>query len=449
MVLRATIQINLAGQWQDAATVSPVDISQGHVGASVLEYLPHYALAHIGQSEDAAGVSCRYPANFDYYDLLTWPPLLLDLLPNGAGRERWLTQLLIADGLSADWPLLLHACANPPGNLRIKEAAENRRKLHTLPQADGRQVAITHHAGFSQQDIVDKQEHFIEYAYQHGAFAAGASDVQGVAPKFLMVVDSLGRWHAQGALEETQEHAHYIVKFPRGKSTADKQVLKNEAAYMQVAKALGISVHGPLVWRQNTLFIPRFDRPVGAQNQLQYLGMESLGSLAGVGLYGSEYGGAPNHGDLVAALANYSTQPTADVLEYIKRDVLNIMLGNKDNHARNSAVLKSFHATKAKVCLSPLFDFAPMYLDPEIIPRACRWPGDQETGGQPNWVSVVNNMPPLVDKNAVRQGLLNWLPILQTTAAVMVGCGVDESIVTYCKPAIKRQITALGSLSDA
>jgi len=144
MVLRATIQINLAGQWQDAATVSPVDISQGHVGASVLEYLPHYALAHIGQSEDATGVSCRYSANFDYYDLLTWPPLLLDLLPNGAGRERWLTQLLIADGLPADWPLLLHACANPPGNLRIKEAAENRRKLLMLPQADGRQVAITH-----------------------------------------------------------------------------------------------------------------------------------------------------------------------------------------------------------------------------------------------------------------------------------------------------------------
>jgi hypothetical protein len=29
-----------------------------------------------------------------------------------------------------------------------------------------------------------------------------------------------------------------------------------------------------------------------------------------------------------------------DLLEYIKRDIANVVLGNKDNHARNTAVMR-------------------------------------------------------------------------------------------------------------
>lgn len=50
-----------------------------------------------------------------------------------------------------------------------------------------------------------------------------------------------------------------------------------------------------------------------------------------------------------------------DQLAYMLRDILNLALRNTDNHGRNAAVLR----TGGQVGLSPIFDFAPMFLDPE------------------------------------------------------------------------------------
>ena len=84
----------------------------------------------------------------------------------------------------------------------------------------------------------------------------------------------------------------------------------------------------------------------------------------------------------------YSSKPDLDVMEYLKRDILNVALGNSDNHARNTALLKY---TDGTIRLAPLFDFAPMFLDPTGIRRSSRW--QQEEGvGFPNWPTIVDEL---------------------------------------------------------
>ena len=102
---------------------------------------------------------------------------------------------------------------------------------------------------------------------------------------------------------------------------------------MTLAQQLGLRVHAPLVLRERALFIPRFDRVV-QDGQVLRLAQESIATLTGMPGFES----VPTHDQVCAALLRHCTNPQAEVLEYIKRDVANLALGNKDNHARNTAV---------------------------------------------------------------------------------------------------------------
>lgn len=51
--------------------------------------------------------------------------------------------------------------------------------------------------------------------------------------------------------------------------------------------------------------------------------------------------------------------------------------------------------------LAPFFDFAPMCLDPEGIARVCRWSGDVESAGDPEWGRVIELFP---DRDGVLRG---------------------------------------------
>lgn len=109
-------------------------------------------------------------------------------------------------------------------------------------------------------------------------------------------------------------------------------------------------------------------------------GQESIASLCGIGGFGR----VPSHNDVCGKLGEVATDPTRDIIEYIKRDVANIVLGNKDNYARNTAIQRRRDGTMA---LTPLFDFAPMWLHPDGIARRMRWQADD--GGSPVWRSVI------------------------------------------------------------
>ncbi|HCH31508.1 MAG TPA: phosphatidylinositol kinase [Oceanospirillaceae bacterium] len=443
----ATIQIYHSHQWHDAATIRSDTTVDGHNGGCYFEYVMAYALEYINPRYPLQGsIACTLPVTFDLLDLPHWPAVILDILPSGAGRAHWLKHLKLTDGDNADWPLLLHGAGSPPGSLRIKEAHAIRGSNQILPTADGALVRAQEHPGFELDDILHKQEHFIEYAYQHGAISTGASDVQGVAPKFLMCQDHAGRWHAEGVLPDEKIAGHYLVKFPRGKTASDRQLLKNEAAYMRVATQLGLKTHAsktPITWYPNALIIPRFDRKTIPNGQVERYAMESLCALAGIAKFGIEYGGQPSHNQLVDALVRYASQPTQEVIEYIKRDVVNIALGNTDNHARNTSILRNPSNT---ITLAPMYDFAPMYIDPEGVPRSCRWANTQEHAGQPDWRAVIEHLPLMVNKPNVRQALTNFISHLKDLPNIMQQAQVDHDIIERRSPSIQSQINALGQL---
>ena len=96
------------------------------------------------------------------------------------------------------------------------------------------------------------------------------------------------------------------------------------------------------------------------------LGQESLVSAIGV----ADFGHVGTHEAYIDVLRQYSANPFADIVEYLKRDIANLALGNPDNHGRNSALSKHQDGT---IRLSPLFDFAPMRLAKEGIVRSTRW----------------------------------------------------------------------------
>ena len=365
--MRCTVEIFLDGRWLKAGffELDESQINLGAGGSGRFDYDIDYAVKNIDQPYCQVGV--RYPVNFELYRESRWPAFLLDLLPSGAGRRVWVKRLNLIDNESADWSLLLKAAGNPPGNLRIREASER---------------SLVDHPGFEKSDIVNRHEDFIEYAEKNGALVAGATDVQGEAPKFLMSRDCRGKWHPDGALPDSEVEKFWLIKFPRGTTDQDRLILKNEAPYYEVARSFGLRTGEPLEFADNSLFISRFDRAV-RMGQVERYGLETMASaiaLSSFGRYGS-------HLSFCRAIAEHSSFPDEEILEYLMRDILNVALRNTDNHGRNTALIKY---PSGKIGLSPLYDFAPMFLDPEGIARATRWDGVLETEiGRPAWGRIA------------------------------------------------------------
>jgi hypothetical protein len=69
------------------------------------------------------------------------------------------------------------------------------------------------------------------------------------------------------------------------------------------------------------------------------------------------------------------TDPEKELREFVLRDLLDVALGNTDNHARNTSVLKW---PDGRIELSPLYDFAPMILDRRMVARVSRWEDDRD-----------------------------------------------------------------------
>lgn len=437
--MTATLEIFRRGAWRPAAILTPVDERAGLGSACRFEYLDEYAVENAGpDSSTAAGLSCRYPADFQQHRLNRWPPFILDLLPNGYGRRQWLEQLDLRDGPAADWPLLLRGAAYPPGNIRVAEAVAAKNPNTLVPTTSDDIVPMKDHPGFKRADVIAQHEAFVEYAFQQGIHAAGASDVQGVAPKLLLAQDHAGAWHAEGRLADKDVRSHWLVKRPRGDREANRKVLRNEAAYMRVAKRLGLKVHAELGWEADNLFVPRFDRRV-CGGKVERYGMESLYSAAGV----AEYGAQIPHEALCNAIEAYCTEPEAELIEYIKRDIANVVLGNKDNHGRNTALLR---CETGIVKLAPLFDFAPMYLDPEGVARVCRWSGNAETAGEPEWAAVAALFPG--KEKTLRAMLRDFGCRLRRLPEFMRDSGVDDDIIERCEPFIKAHSRQLLDLRE-
>ena len=158
---------------------------------------------------------------------------------------------------------------------------------------------------------------------------------------------------------------------------------------------------------------------------VERLGMESMASVCGI----SEFGLRGSHNRCCAMIARFATNPRQEILEYIKRDILNTSLRNTDNHGRNTAFLKEPSGT---VALSPLFDFAPMFLDPEGIARASRWDAEGEKViGLPDWGCVAEDLEQEIgfSSTELRQWLADQAPAVERLPQRMKECGAEEELI--------------------
>jgi len=303
------IQIFLDNRWKTAAVFEPDarTLERGIAGGGRLQYDIDYAVAYLGNR--AAELIPGLTVGFELYRFTQWPPFLVDLLPAGAGRRTWLRRMETAnDGPQMDWYLLTKSAGAPPGNLRIAEA------VLTPPPGHFK-------FGFPRSDIIEQRERFLDYAEERGAHVAGASSVQGEAPKYLLAEDHAGMFHAEGALPDEKVQKFWLVKFPRGSRTDERnqQILRNEARYLEVARRFGIRTAEPLIYEKDALFVPRFDRKV-ADGRVERLGMHSLFAIANI----PGFGQAVRHEAYCLALAKVVADPVRELREYVRRDILNL-----------------------------------------------------------------------------------------------------------------------------
>ncbi|HEY4292687.1 type II toxin-antitoxin system HipA family toxin [Luteibacter sp.] len=387
-----------------------------------------YALDYTGRT-DASALTVNFPVTLEQTVATTWPPFLTDLLPQGYGRQELLRRLDMSEttGASADWRLLLAGAGNTIGNIRVREAAD---RLMEHADSDRR--------GFTLDEIVERGEAFTEHLARHGLFVAGSSGVQGEWPKILLTEARDGLYYLDHALPDNDAVTHWLVKFSRGPNAALATILRLEMPYMELARHLGLDVHGPMKGGPRTLFIPRFDREVTEAGVVHHA-QESLASVCGL----AGFGLAPPHNTAVGRLARICTHGERDIAEYLRRDVANVALGNKDNHARNTAIQRR---ADGYIGLTPLFDFVPMMLHPDGIARRMRWKEDDD--GFPRWASVIRQTTEAtgIDGGILASALAEMIPSLRSLREYALDSGVDREVMDMQRAAIDGIVAQLEAL---
>jgi serine/threonine-protein kinase HipA len=354
-----------------------------------------------------------------------WPAFLIDLLPQGAARRR----LERAAGTElTEWQLLMGGAFNPVGNLRVLPDELPPRRAHRP---------------FTLLEMTRRGDEFLEYAAGVGAAVTGASDTQGEAPKFWVAQDKEGQWYPDDGDCDAFAVKHALLKFPVPEAGLNAQrILQNEAAYQRVAQRLGIRTTTELPqFIDGALLVPRFDRRVRVGGGVDRLGVESLYSLVGM----TDSGQALRHDETIVELAQVLTDFNIELREYVWRDLLNIALGNRDNHGRNTAILKD---TDGTLRLAPLFDVGPTFLDARAITRVLRWDGEQP--GEPNWTAILDRLEIRsreagveLDVQHVARALGDFGVAMHELPTLMRDSEVDPPIIEQRAPEIERLARSL------
>lgn len=439
---KAKIEIFRNGRWIPAADILVLGNDRCKV-----EYLVEYLF-----DRDATPIAIGMPLQMEADRMLPvvgggleevdrrLPPFLFDLIPQGKGRKYLLGLLGLADADSMQLPLLLSGAFNPIGNLRIDTAVAFYEAHKDSGNTQAMAGLIDGQGGFSMQDIQQKSEAFLDHLSLHAMLAAGTTGVQGVAPKFLLTQNHEDRWFADLALADQHAKAHWLVKLPRGRDEADLMVLRNEAAYLRVADRCGLRVHHQPMLVGDKLFVRRFDREVGEAG-LQRLHQESLASIVGQRGFGIPI----EHNELLRAIRAHTTNPMAETIEYLKRDILNVAMRNTDNHARNTALQV---CADGAVRLTPVYDFAPMFMDPEMVPRTVHW----VFGGrrEQDFSVIVERLElPAEEAALVQQALAEFAPVVARLPEISIECGVDARVLEQCRASIDRVATELSRIKPS
>lgn len=418
--MEITVQTHVDGEWRDAAVVSFNDPDRGISGPAVVSYETDYwaDLASVDMLTapvtDRRSVSVRYPVDVEFKDSPSWPAWLLDMMPQGPARVR----IAHEEGFRPDDPaveirLLMRSGGAPIGNLRIREAYE----------AECNRLSDIKCPPLSDSDLETGSERFLDVINRFSLAASGSSGVQGEWPKALLTRSALdGFWYPDPFIPTGEGMEHVIVKLLKSSGDNDRLILAAEAPYLEIARAFGLQVGGPLKYHPGILIIPRFDRSV-EEGVVRLHGQESLTSALGI----SAFGIPRTHEEYLEVIREFSDGPAADSLEYLMRDVLNLACGNPDNHGRNTALSRP---AGGGVRLSPLFDFAPMRLSDAGIARQSRWAclGSDDPRGDWGKVCEVVACEGL-SRDDISRALLKSLPFLRGLRGVATDLGVSDQLI--------------------
>lgn len=416
-----TVETHVDGAWWEAASVGFTAPARGVAGATRFTYddLYFFDQASIGGLDrdviDRRAVSVRCPVDLRSLSWQTWPAWLLDVMPQGVARTRIADTLgLRPDDPASELPILKRAGGSPIGNFRIREAWEE----------EQRRIAGVACPPLTDKDIADRSDRFLDVVDRFAHLASGSSGVQGEWPKALMTRSARdGCWYPDPFVPTGEGAEHAIVKLLRSSGHEDGLIIASEAPYLEVARAFGLNVAAPLRYGNGVLFIPRFDRTVQNGRVLLH-GQESLVSALGVAAFGH----IGHHEDYLAVIRAVSDDPAADVLDYVLRDLLNMVMGNPDNHGRNSALHKP---AGGGVRLSPLYDFAPMRISAAGVGRSTRWRCLQGRGIDPDWgliaeAAAFDGLPAARIKNEMRARI----PFLRGLPRIAADAGVAAEVIT-------------------
>ncbi|WIW50092.1 HipA domain-containing protein (plasmid) [Bradyrhizobium sp. 62B] len=422
--MNLTVETFIEGRWHEAATVNLEVPEKGYTTPSrtsyEMAYFAKFGAIPFVEDRPLKGVhaySINAPVDLVDRSANTWPAFLLDFIPQGHHAERIARFLnLPVEAPSTQVHLLMRAASSPVGNIRIKEAYDQE-----VERLQGISVA-----GITIEEILDRSDAFLEVADRFSLLASGSSGLQGDWPKVSLTRSRDGLWYPNSMVPDADALEFIIVKLLRSDEPVDQRILESESGYSVVAKEFGVNVERTSTYGNGVLVIPRFDRSVAPGGLIRY-GQESLVSAIGV----AEFAFQSRHETYLNTIQQVSSSPLEDTTEYLLRDVLNLAMGNPDNHGRNTALRKF---PDGSIRLAPLFDFAPMKIAAAGIVRSTRWGCMLDGGGQdtnPDWKlvceTVSNPKVPahkLMSALAAREDLLRALPEIARMS------GVPDSVVT-------------------
>ncbi|KAF0864664.1 type II toxin-antitoxin system HipA family toxin [Pseudomonas sp. LD120] len=387
-------------------------------------YVPQYLVDNLDAvaSPLSRAVSAQIPLGWEPWREDRAPAFLYDLVATPATRSFLLRQIghERPDDMGSELFLLARSTAAPIGHLRIKESLAG---LHRRPVL-----------GFTRDQVATLDNHFLEYAHEQAAAFGGTASIGDAVPKLLLTENREGLLYPDALLDDPSAARHWWVKFPRnGALPNDCDILRSEFHYYRALQQLGIETlpaSGLALeeGRRPSLWMQRFDRRVTGAG-VERLAVESIYSLAG--LVGQSQG--MRHTEVLGILAELwritgqESQIPELVADYLRRDLLNKILGNSGNHGRNIAIIRSDDGVQ----LAPIYDLAPTVMDEQGITRTLKWPGRMEVAGEVDWRLVCASLKPLLDPEAAFTRLREDAEQLRALSDLLSAGGLPEATLNH------------------
>ncbi len=186
----------------------------------------------------------------------------------------------------------------------------------------------------------------------------------------LFLGSPIGGARPKALIEDSNEHKKYIAKFS---STTDLySVIKAEYIAMRLAKLAGLDVANVKLQKsskKDVLLIERFDRAYSSKGW-QRKNMVSALTIFGFDEMEARYASY----ELLAETIRHKFYDASKTLyELYKRLILNILVGNNDDHARNHAAFWDGKMLK----LTPAYDICPQPRTGRIASQAMFIHGDK------------------------------------------------------------------------